>query len=56
MKVSCGLNGYVSKIVIDVDNYNNDKCDDDSFMKNTYTYGLKKLSDASDKSLYFPII
>ena len=50
LKVSCGFNGYVNKIVVGEENYSNTQCADEPFMTNTYTYGLKKAEDATDPS------
>ena len=49
-KVSCGLDGYVNKIVKSVKNYPNDYCGSDTFMDNEYTYSLSKADGSTDKS------
>ena len=50
--VSCGLDGYVSKIEKSVKNYPNDYCGSDSFMNNDYSYSLSKADGSTDKSLF----
>ena len=49
--VSCGMNGYVSKIAKSVENYPNDYCGSKSFMSNDYSYSLSKAEGATDKSM-----
>ncbi|KAK8807593.1 hypothetical protein JH06_1321 [Blastocystis sp. subtype 4] len=48
--VSCGLDGYVSKIEKSVKNYPNDYCGSDSFMNNDYSYSLSKADGSTDKN------
>ena len=50
--VSCGLDGYVSKIEKSVKNYPNDYCGSDSFMNNDYSYSLSKADGSTDMSIF----
>ena len=48
--VSCGMDGYVSKIEKSVKNYPTDNCSSDSFMNNDASYSLSKVEGSSDKN------